>query len=58
MAMRRYLDTVLAHRVVNKLIMLRRQPMQAFLDYVVAVQIFDQCHHVGTEGGDHCLRLA
>lgn len=52
MSMCRNLHTVagLGNRVVNELIVLWRQPIQATLDYVVAVEILDKCYNMIRQG--------
>jgi len=57
MLVRGNLYTMFADCVVNKLIVLRAKFMQTLLNYMVSVQIFDECYHVGFKCCNHCLYL-
>ncbi len=40
------LDAVSCYSIINKLVVLRHEPVKTFLDDVIAVKVFDQSHDV------------
>lgn len=55
--MRSYLDAVLAHCIVNELLVFGGEAVQASLDHMVAVQILDECHHIRGQGHHDSVNL-
>ena len=50
MAVGGHLDTVGANGVVDELVVLRGEAVEALLDDMIAVQVLDQSHHAGVQG--------
>lgn len=57
MAVCGYLDAVFAHRIINKLLVFCREPVETLLDDVISVQILNESHDVGIEGGCNSMDL-
>jgi len=57
MAVRRYIHTLSSHSIVDELVITCRKSVQAFLDHVVPVQIFDQRDDIARKRVNDSLSL-